>query len=139
LTPKKHATPFVVELKPSIKLQRIVILIYLIALAASIANALPFSLKLCIASLIGLHCKMCFPNLKTERRKIRHTEKLGWEIAEHEDFEAAVILKSTVVTTFFIFLHIQNKPSILIANDALSEDDYRQLIVKLKMTAHEHT
>jgi hypothetical protein len=139
LTQKKHCTPFIAELKPSIKLQRLVIASHLIALAAGIANALPFTLKLCIATLIGLHFKMRFPSLKTERRNIRYTEKLGWEISEQGDFEAAVILKSTVISTFFIFLHIQNKPSILIANDALNEDDYRQLIVKLKMTAHEQT
>jgi hypothetical protein len=92
--------------------------------------------KLTIAALIGLDFKINFPQLKIEQRKIRYSEKLGWEISEGGDFEAVEILKSTVVTTAFIFLQMHNKPTILIANDALREDDYRQLIVKLKMTVH---
>jgi hypothetical protein len=136
LIAKKHGAPFVAELKPSKKLQRLLIAIHLIALGANIANALPFALKLGIAVLIGINFKINFPSLKIEQHKIRYTEKLGWEISEGGDFKAVHILRSTVVTTFFIFLQIQNKPTILIANDALDENIYRQLIVKLKITVH---
>jgi hypothetical protein len=133
---KKHGSPFIAVLKPSKKLQRLLIVIHVLALGASIANTLPFVLKLGIASLIGLNFKMNFQRLKIERRKIRYTEKLAWEISDGDDFEAVDILKSTVITTTFIFLQINNKPTLLIANDALDEDDYRRLIVKLKITAH---
>jgi hypothetical protein len=136
LIAKKYGAPFVAELKPSKKLQRLLIAIHLTALAASAVNTLPLAVKLATAILIGLNFKINFPSLKNEQHKIRYTEKQGWEISEGDDFEAADILKSTIVTTFFIFLQIQNKPTILIANDALSEDDYRQLIVKLKITVH---
>lgn len=133
---KKHGSgsPFIVELKPSIKLQRLLIVMHILALGASIANALPFVLKLGLASLIGLNFKMNFHRLKIERRKIRYTEKLAWEISYGGDFETVDILKSTVITTTFIFLQMQDKPTILIANDALGEDDYRQLVVRLKIT-----
>ena len=131
---KKHGAPFVAELKSSRKLQRLVIVIHLIALGASAVNALPLVVKLAIAILISVNFKINFPRLKIEQRKIRYTEKLGWEISEGGDFEAVEILKSTVVTTFFIFLQMQGKPTILIANYALSEDDYSRLIVKLKTT-----
>lgn len=133
---KKHGAPFVAELRPSKNLQRLVIVIHVIALGASIANASPFMLKLGIVALIGLNFKINFPRLNNEQRKIRYTEKLGWEISEGGDFEVAAVLRSTVVTTAFIFLQMQNKSTILIASDALSEDDFRQLIVKLKMTVH---
>jgi hypothetical protein len=136
LIAKKHGAPFVAELKSSRKLQRLIIVIHLIALGASAVNALPLIVKLAIAILIGLNFKINLPRIKIEQRKIRYTEKLGWEISEGGDFEAVAILKSTVVTTVFIFLQMHNKPTILIANDALREDDYRQLIVKLKMTVH---
>jgi hypothetical protein len=136
LIAKKHGAPFVAELKSSRKLQRLVIVIHLIALGASVVNALPLVVKLAIAILIGLNFKINFPRLKIEQRKIRYTEKLGWEISEGGDFVAVEILKSTVVTTVFIFLQMHDKATILIANDALREDDYRQLIVKLKMTVH---
>ncbi len=133
---KKHGAPFVVELKPSKKLQRLIIVIHLITLVASVVNSLPIAVKLAIAAVIGLNFKINCPRLKIEQRKIRYTEKLGWEISDGDDFEAVEILKSTVVTTVFIFLQMHNRPTILIANDALREDDYRQLIVKLKMTVH---
>lgn len=133
---KKHGAPFVVELKPSKKLQRLIIVIHLIALGASVVNSLPIAVKLAIAALICLSFKINFPRLKIEQRKIRYTEKLGWEISDGGDFEAVEILKSTVVTTVFIFLQMHNRPTILIANDALREDDYRQFIVKLRMTVH---
>lgn len=107
---------------------------HILALGASIANALPFVLKLGLASLIGLNFKMNFHRLKIERRKIRYAEKLAWEISYGGDFETVDILKSTVITTTFIFLQMQDKPTILIANDALGEDDYRQLVVRLKIT-----
>jgi hypothetical protein len=136
LIAKKHGALFVAELKSSKKLQRLAIAIHVIALVAGIANALPLMLKLGLSALIGLNFKINFPKLNIETRKIRYTEKLGWEISEGGDFEAVKILKSTVATTTFIFLQMQNNPTILIANDALGEDDYRQLIVKLKMTVH---
>jgi hypothetical protein len=133
---KKHATPFLIELKPSKIMQRLLIAIHLIALGASFTNALPLILKLGTAVLIGLNFKLTIPRLNNGQRKIRHTDKQGWEISDAGVFEAITVAKSTVVTSFFIFLHMQDKPALLIACDALSEDDYRQLIVKLKMTIH---
>lgn len=134
LIANKEISPFLARLKPSKKLQQLVITVHLIALVASFANALPIAIKLIVAALIGLNFWISFPKLIKEQRGLRYSEKRGWEMAEGRDFTAVDILKSTVVTTVFIFLHIRDKPAILIANDALSEDDYRQLIVKLKMT-----
>lgn len=67
--------------------------------------------------------------------KIKHTEGSGWELNEGKDFETIDIEKSTVLTTFAIFLHFKKKTkkqSLLILNDMLTEDDYRRLIVRLK-------
>lgn len=136
---KKQGLYFLAELKPSKKLQCLLIAIHLIALGASVANALPLVVKLAIAVLIGLNFKVTFPLFKNERRKIRFSEKLGWEISDDDDFEAVCVLKSTVITTHFIFLHLQDKSALVIASDALGEDEYRQLIVKLKITAHERS
>lgn len=112
------------------------IVIHSIACVATVSNALPLVAKLAIVVLVGVNFRVNFPRLKNEQRKIRHTEKLGWEISDGGDFKAATILRSTVVTTFLIFLHIKDNPPILVANDALSMDDYKQLLVKLKMTEH---
>jgi hypothetical protein len=136
LIAKKQATPLLIELKPSKKLQQLVAIIHLIAIGASIANALPVALKAGLVVLIGLNFKFTYPKLNNEQPKIKYSEKAGWEISNGGDFEAVEILKSTVITTFIIFLQVKNQPALLVANDALSEDDYRQLIVKLRMTAH---
>jgi hypothetical protein len=139
LIAKKDGAPFLAELKPSKKIRHLLIVIHVLALGAGIANTLPFVLKLGIAALIGLNFRLNFHRLKIERRKIKYTEKLGWEISDGDDFETVEILKSSVITATFIFLQMQDKPTVLIASDALSEDDYRQLIVKLKITAHQPT
>ena len=134
---KKQSAPLLIELKPSKKLQKLVAIIHFIAIGASIANALPIAVKVGLVALIGLNYKFNFPKFNNEQRKIKYSEKAGWEISNSGDFEAVEILKSTVITTFIIFLQAKNQPALLIANDALNEDGYRQLIVLLKMTAHE--
>lgn len=133
---KKTSPPFLTQLKPSKKLQHLCLTAHLLALGAGFSNTLPIVIKLAIAVIIGVNCKMQFKNLKRERRTLKYTETRGWEMSDGGDFETVQILKSTVITTFFIFLQIRNKPAFIIANDAINNDDYRQLIIKLKMTAH---
>jgi hypothetical protein len=133
---KNIDTPFLAELKPSKKLQHLFILVHILALGASLANALPFALKLAIVTFIGVNFKIGFARLRIERRKIKYSEKLGWMVSEGDDYVAVTIARTTVISTFFIFLHFQDKAAMLIPNDALTEDDYRQLVVKLKMTVH---
>jgi hypothetical protein len=135
---KKHESPLLVELQPSRRLKQLLAVMHLLALAASIANALPAIVKSALAIGIGLHFYFILIRLKSEQYAIRHSETSGWEIADGNDFKPVQILNSTVITLFAIFLHYKEntqKQSVLIANDALSEDDYRRLIVRLK-TAH---
>ncbi len=134
----KIIVPFLAELKPSKLLQRLNIVLHIAAWFACFANALPLLVRLGIACLIGLDFWFNFKRLKSGQHLISYSETKGWQLADNGDFENIQILSSTVVTTFLIFLHIANKPSILIAHDALSEEDFRRLIVKLKMTANKH-
>ncbi|HEY8218914.1 MAG TPA: protein YgfX [Methylobacter sp.] len=132
---KKHESPLLVELNPSIQLKRLLIIMHLLALASSIANALPVIVKLALVIGIALHFYFILTRLKSEQYAIRHSEASGWEIASGKDFKPVQILNSTVITLFAIFLHFDknaHKQSVLIVNDALSEDDYRRLIVRLK-------
>ncbi len=70
---------------------------------------------------------------------IVHSMVSGWEMAlsDHQ-FYPVKILASTVITPYLIVLHykIQNKQkkTILICKDALIEDDYRKLMVELKIS-----
>lgn len=108
---------------------------HVLALGASIANALPITLKLVLLTGICIHLWFISKRLKDKQVKIKQSEALGWELSDGNDFKAIQILNSTVITTFAIFLHFtQNahKQSLLILNDTLTEDDYRRLIVRLK-------
>jgi xanthine/uracil/vitamin C permease (AzgA family) len=132
---KKHEAPLLVELRPSRRLKQMLTVMHLLALASSIANALPVIVKLALVMGIGLHFYLALTRLKSEQYAIRHSETSGWEIASGNDFKPVQILNSTVITLFAIFLHFDknaHKQSVLIVNDALSEDDYRRLIVRLK-------
>lgn len=106
-----------------------------LALASSIANALPIVVKLALLTGVCMHLRFIFKRIKKQRYKIKQSEAFGWEISAGNDFEQIQILDSTVITVFAIFLHFNKnakKQSVLIMNDALSEDDYRRLIVRLK-------
>jgi hypothetical protein len=132
---RKHEAPLLVELRPSRRLKRLLAVMHLLALASSIANALPVIVKLVLVIGIGLHFYLALTRLKSEQYAIRHSETSGWEIASGNNFKPVQILNSTVITLFAIFLHFDknaHKQSVLIVNDALSEDDYRRLIVRLK-------
>ncbi|MGZ5621017.1 MAG: protein YgfX [Methylobacter sp.] len=133
--PNKHEPLLLVELKPSQQLKRFLVVMHVLAFGSSIANALPIIVKL--ALLIGICMHLLFMNkcLKNERYQIKHTDAASWEISSGDDFKPIQILSSTVITTFAVFLHFTDnahKQSALIVNDALSEDDYRRFIVRLK-------
>ncbi|MGZ8160053.1 MAG: protein YgfX [Methylobacter sp.] len=132
---KKHEPSLSVELQPSRRLKQVLVTMHLLALASSIANALPVIVKLAMVIGIGLHHYFVLARLKSDQYVIKHSETSGWEIASDNDFKPIQILNSTVITLFAIFLHFNknaHKQSVLIVNDALNEDDYRRLIVRLK-------
>lgn len=132
---RKHESPLLLELQPSTRLRWLLTAMHLLALIASIANALAVIVKLVLVVGIGLHLYFLLTRLKNEQYTIRHSEASGWEIADGDEFRPIQILDSTVIALPAIFLHYKKnaqKQSVLIANDALSEDNYRRLIVRLK-------
>jgi len=134
---KKLEPTLLLELKPSQRLKRLLVVMHMLALGSSIANALPVAVKLALLTGICMHLWFSNKRLKSGQHKIKHTEALGWEVSDGNDFEPVQIMDSTVITVFAIFLHFNRnaqKQSVLIVNDALSEDDYRRLIVRLKTT-----
>lgn len=128
-----------------------------LALTACLAATLPFIIKGTLFTLIFLQLWYVMKRPKPEPLAIGHTETRGWEVSVGGHIEAVRILPSTVITIAVIFLHyeVQNglvdcslgspgifkgrrilkgssKKNLLVLSDALSEDDYRRLIVKLK-------
>jgi hypothetical protein len=69
---------------------------------------------------------------------IRYSDSIGWEWREQEHvFLQIEILPTTVTSLFLIVLHFktqsQKKKSILIYKDSMLADEYRQLLVILKI------
>jgi hypothetical protein len=144
--PKEHKAALLLVLKPSNRLKNIVIFIHTLALVASMVNSLALSIKVSLFALIGMHCWLTVRRVNADHYIIKHTEALGWELSEGCDFASIEILKSTVITTFALFLRFKYRSqaqswrsghnrTLLVLNDALVEEDYRCLIVKLKTTA----
>jgi toxin CptA len=142
----KYQTALLLALKPSKRLKKMVVFVYTLALGASMASALAFAVKISLFALICTHLGLTVRRLCAEHFTIKYTEALGWELSEGCDFASVEILKSTVITTFALFLHYKygyqsqswkssHKKTLLVLNDALAEEDYRCLIVKLKTTA----
>ena len=144
--PKASNVALLLVIKPSKRLKRLVIIVHALALLAGMANALTFPVKISLWVLIGLHYWASGRRLNAKTVTLKHTESLGWELSEGVDFASIEILKSTVITTFALFLHYRyrsqpqsrifgHKKTRLVLNDALADKDYRRLIVKLKTTA----
>jgi hypothetical protein len=142
----KSESGLLLTIKPSKRLNKMVIFVHTLALGASMANALVFAIKISLCAFICLHCWWTVKRLTAGQYAIKYTEALGWEVSEGCDFAPVEILKSTVITTQTLFLHFKHssqaqswksghKKTLLVLNDALAEEDYRCLIVKLKTTA----
>lgn len=139
---KKLEPPLIVKLKPSKRLKHLTVAAHLLAFAAALANALPIGYKIVLVTgiLINLYCAI--KRLNQTQPTIKYTEVSGWEMANGNGFESVYILNSSVLTIYAIWLHVKRqnrvgffdhfKRTILIMSDALAEDDFRRLIVKLK-------
>ncbi len=131
---KKVITPFSAQLKPSRLLQWFNAVIHLLALASCWLTPLPLSLRLTLAILIVGDYWFNLKRQKQESRLIRHSETSGWQIIENDKVKKVQILPSTLVTVWLIFFHTKELTPILIAKDMMSEDEFRRLIVKLKIS-----
>jgi hypothetical protein len=119
--------------------------LHVLVLVAVIATNLALFIKLSL--LIGVICHYGFILYKSKSSiiGIKYSEEIGWEILIGNDYMPIDVLKSTVITTQMLFLHFKIRPSYLFLNrwrkstflvvsDMLSEQDYRYLVVKLRMT-----
>ena len=141
-----YQTVLLLALMPSKRLKKWVIFVHTLVLGASMFNALVFAIKISLLALICIHCWLTIRRINVQNFTIKYSEALGWEVSEGHDFTSVEIMKSTVITTFALFLHFKyrsqaqswksvHKKTLLVLNDALAEEDYRCLIVKLKTTA----
>lgn len=135
---KKYETTKIFKTNISILLIQCLIALHALAAIAVFLTPLFFVYKiaLLIAVLISLHLNIR-EELISKKYNIRHSS-IGWEISGGKsDFSSIEILPSTVITPYLLVLHFkqhnQAKQTILIGMDALNGDEYRKLIVALRI------
>jgi len=115
------------------------VLLHIAAIFAAIQNGLNISAKMTLIFMILISL---FVYLKRESQfysvYIRYGITNGWEIAFSENkFSAVEILPSTVVSSHLIVLHFKQpqhlKQTLFILKDALVGDEYRKLMVQLRI------
>ncbi len=135
----RQLVPIIFTVKRSSILIIALALLHLLAMIAAYLNTLDISFRLVIISLIVMNLLVKLKHeLQVQAVFIRSSSLKGWEItSEGGEFSAINILPSTVITPYFIFLHFkaQKKPreSNFILKDSMVEDEFRQLIVQLRI------
>ncbi len=114
--------------------------IHAVAVIPALLNTLAWAYKLVIIVLILISLFFYLKQqINFQGLLIRSRPDSGWEISDTGDyFQAVEILPSTVLTSFLIVFcyKAQNnkKKTILICNDAVVTENYRRLMVELKIT-----
>ena len=137
---KKYEKTKIFEINQSPVLIKWLVLLHVTAIIAASLAALEPSYKIVIISMALLSLLFYLKReLRFHSLSIVHSMASGWEISLSDNqFYPVKILASTVITPYLIVLHykIQNKQkqTILICKDALIADDYRKLMVELKIS-----
>lgn len=123
------------NLKPSKWLQSITLGAHLLAMAACSLTALAISLKAAVMIGIAIHAIHALQQAKNTAVTLQHSHAGGWTLGG----EAVSVSASSTISPYAVFLHLNglknkryNHKTLLVFYDALTEDDFRQLIVRLK-------
>lgn len=129
-------------IKPSKQHEKLLNVLHVLAILACAVSGMEVVFKTALIGSILVLKVMANGSRQSGIYQLRFTDFSGWEMAfEHNHYNRVTISESTVVTAFAIFLHcnMQNQTSktLLIANDSLSKNDFRRLIVRLRLSGHE--
>lgn len=134
---KKFVPAQLFNIKPSINLIYGLFLVHTLAIGCVFLLGLGvfYSFFLLILVLVSLFVHL---NSRNDFIAIRFNANSGWHLAYQDNgFFPVTVLRSTVISTFLIVFHCEmennQKRTILIVKDSLSGDEFRQLIVILKI------
>ena len=136
---KKYESSQTFKIHRSALLIRWLIVLHAIAIVAAFINALDLIYKVVITIMVLVSLLVYLKReINFHGLLIRHSVEFGWEVAYSENnFYAIKVLTSTIITRYIIVLHfMQNKKkqTILICRDALFYDEFRKLMVALKIS-----
>ena len=127
-------------IKQSRKLFYFLITVHILAVVACVNNGLAFFYQLFFLFIVIGSAFFYFHKFyHFKPYQIRYSELSGWQLAESaHDFQTMQILPTSVLTAQLLVLHFRLKTrkqySLLIFNDALNTQDYRTLLVDLKIS-----
>ena len=133
------------EIQPSLRLRRMLMGLYFLGLLALFISVLSIFIKIVVSVFVLGVAWVTIKRLNSSYYSIRYSDNLGWEFSAGGNYISIDILQSTVITPYLLFLHFKEsskrdyglfstKRACLIFNDAITDVDYRNLVVKLKIT-----
>ena len=136
----KYAITQTFKIKSSSVLIKCLVALHVMAVFAAIFNTLTLSYKTVIIALVLISLwRYMKREMAAKAFSIRFSSISGWEVAMLDDsFNAVEILPATVITPYLIVLNFKmpdkQKHIVLIVKDALTDDEYRQLKVQLRIS-----
>lgn len=136
----KSEAPLWIEVKQSRYLLILIILTHSLAILSVLMLSLFFGLKLLFISLIfgSLYFQLYRYKQEFYLFILKHSAEFSWQLLDKADFVEAQILGSSVISEWLIILHVQidkKRRSLLVFQDAVPAEIYRQLRVTLKITS----
>jgi len=137
---KKLVVPQLFRIKQSNLLLYLLFINHALATCACFSNGLAIGYQLVAVFMVIISASFYRRDYKNfQPYDICHNETLGWQLAKIEnDYQNIMILPTTVLTAQFMILHFQfqtgRKQALFIVKDALEKQDYRRLLVELKVS-----
>lgn len=137
--PKNIHEKLDIKIGSSRRIDQLVTILFVCAFAASWLNDLPKEYRCLMSFLVIVFWVMRNISKQSSLYFLRYTTSLGWALSsDGTDYREIFISDGTVITCNAIFLCFKTKAqfnkAIFIASDSVSANDYRSLIVRLKLS-----
>ncbi|MCF7970526.1 MAG: hypothetical protein K9L22_05090 [Methylococcaceae bacterium] len=136
----KSEAPLWIEVKQSRYLLIFIILTHSLAIFSILMLCIDFRVILLLLMLVG--CSLYFQLHRYKQGfylfTLKHTAEFSWQILDRDKLSVMPILGSSVISAWLIVLHVQidkQRRSLLVVQDAVPTDIYRQLRVTLNIAS----
>ena len=113
--------------------------LHILSILACWLSALPLPLRILLSLLLAFSWHFQHKACSADCTYLRYTSNAGWAVAfhDHMSYDSLILKPSTVAGGMLTILHFEVKncnKTLLIFKDAMSANDYRRLIVLLKIS-----
>ncbi len=113
--------------------------LHVLSILACWLNALPLAVRVLIFFMLSYSWYFQLKGRKAEHTYLRYTSNVGWSVAfrGQDSYDSLILKPSTVAGNILTILHFDlesGSKTLMIFKDAMKANDYRKLIVLLKIT-----